>query len=218
MIYGYASTKFRTIRLPLFIGFVLFTAGVVGFATIQPGDSTRAIIFAGISGLGFGGPLILIIAGVQLSAPHHLIATATAATTCSRAVSSTAFTAIYSATLANRLAKYIPGYVAAAALQAGLPKDSLPGFIEALTNNDVAALHGITGVTTGILDAGVAALKQAYADSIRAVFFVAAPFGALACIACFFLGDMEKTMTYHVDAPVENLHAKHHKQRPGTEI
>ena len=209
VFYGYASTKLRNIKLPLFVGFVLFTAGVVGFATIQPGDSTRAVIFAGLSGLGFGGPLILIIAGVQLSTPHHLIATATAATTCSRAVSSTAFTAIYSATLTNRLAKYIPSYVAAAALRAGLPKASLASFIQALADNNAAALHGIAGVNPTIIGAGVAALKQAYADGIRAVFFIAAPFGAVACVGCLFLGDLHNTMNYHVDAPVEDLHAKH---------
>lgn len=209
MLYGYASTKLRSTKLQLFVGFVLFTAGVAGFATIQPGDSTKAVIFAGLSGLGFGGPLILIIAGVQLSTPHHLIATATAATTCSRAVPSTAFTAIYSTTLTNRLAKYIPSYVAAAALRAGLSKASLPSFIETLANNDAEALHGIAEVTSAIIGAGVAALKQVYADGIRAVFFIAAPFGAVACIGCVFLGDLQKTMNYHVDAPVEDLHAKH---------
>jgi hypothetical protein len=182
VLYGYASTKLGNIKLLLCVGFVLFTAGVICFATIQRGDSTRAVIFAGLSGLGFGGPLILIIAAVQLSTPHHLTATATAATACSRAVSSTAFTAIYFATLTDRLAKYIPTYIAAAALRAGLPKASLPGFIEALANNDAAALQTVAEVTPAIIGAGVAALKQAYADGIRAVFFIATPFGAVACI------------------------------------
>ena len=210
MIYGYTSTKLRTIKMPLLVGFLLFTVGTIGFATIQPSDSTRAVIFAGLSGLGFGAPLILIIAGVQLSTPHHLIATATAATTCSRAVSSTVFTAIFSATLDNRLAKYIPSYVAAAALKFGLPAASLPSFIGALSSNDPTALQGIEGITPAIIGAGIAALKQAYADGIRVVFIIAAPFGALACIGCFFLGDLKRTMNYHVDAPVEVLQAKRH--------
>lgn len=80
VFYGYASTKLRTIRSPLFVGFFLFTAGLIGLATIQPSNGTRSIVFAGLAGLGFGGPLVLIIAGVQLSTPHHLIATATALT------------------------------------------------------------------------------------------------------------------------------------------
>jgi hypothetical protein len=210
VLYGYASTKLRTIRLPLFLGFLFFTGGIIGLATIQPNDSTNAIAFAGLAGLGMGGPLVLVIAGVQLSTPHHLIATATAVTTSSRAVSATIFTAIYGATVTTRLAKDIPSYVAEAALHAGLPKTSLQAFVEALAGNDAAALPKIPGVTPSIIGAGVAALKQAFADGLRAVYIIAAPFGALACIACFFLGDLKKTMNYHVDAPVEDLHAKHH--------
>jgi hypothetical protein len=210
VLYGYASTKLRTIRLPLFMGFLFFTAGIVGLATIQPGDSTSAIAFAGLAGLGMGGPLVLVIAGVQLSTPHHLIATATAVTTSARAVSATVFTAIYGATLTTRLQKYIPTYVAKAALAAGLPKSSLGPFIEALASNDAAALPDIPGVTPAIIGAGVGALKHAFADGLRAVYIIAAPFGALACVACFFLGDLKTTMNYHVDAPVEDLHAKHH--------
>ena len=212
MFYGYASTKLRTIRAPLFVGFFLFTAGIVGLATIQPSDSTRAIVFAGLAGLGFGGPLVLIIAGVQLSTPHHLIATATALTTSARAVSATIFTAIYAATLDTRVAKYIPSYVAEAALKAGLPKSSLMAFVGAIASDDAAALPKIPGVTPVIIGAGVAALKQAFADGIRAVYIIAAAFGALACFACLFLGDLKATMNYHVDAPIEDLHAKHHQE------
>ena len=196
----------------MFVGFLLFTAGIVGLATIQPSDSTRAIVFSGLAGLGFGAPLVLIVAGVQLSTPHHLIATATALTTSSRAVAATVFTAIYSAALTTRLTDYIPKYVAEAALHAGLPKTSLPAFVGALASDNTAALPKIAGVTPIIIEAGVAALKQAFADGIRVVYIIAAPFGALACIGCFFLGDLTDTMTYRVDAPLEDLHAKHHHE------
>lgn len=189
---------------------MLFTSGMVGLATIQPNDSTNAIVFAGLAGLGMGGPLVLIVAGVQLSTPHHLIATATAVTTSSRAVSATIFTAIYGATLSTRLSKDIPSYVAAAAAKAGLPQSSLGAFIAALAGNNLAALPSIEGVTPTIISAGVAALKQAFADAIRAVYIIAVPFGAVACVACFFLGDLKSVMNYSVDAPVEDLHAKHH--------
>lgn len=211
VVYGYVSTKLRTIRSPLFIGFLLFTGGMIGLATIQPGDSTNAIVFAGLSGLGMGGPLVLVIAGVQLSTPHHLIATATAVTTSSRAVSATIFTAIYGAALTTRLNKYIPSYISTAAVEAGLPQSSLGAFIGALTSDNSTALSGVPGVTPNIINAGVGALKHAYADGLRVVYTIAAPFGAVACIACFFLGDLKSVMNYSVDAPVEDLHAKHHR-------
>jgi hypothetical protein len=168
------------------------------------------MVFAGLAGLGFGAPLVLIIAGVQLSTPHHLIATATALTTSTRAVSASVFTAIFAAALDTRVNKYIPSYVAKAALVAGLPKSSIKAFVEALAANDSAALMKVPGVTPIVINSGVVALKQALADGIRVVYMIAAPFGALACIGCFFLGNLKKTMTYRVDAPVENLHAKHH--------
>jgi hypothetical protein len=54
VFYGYISTKLRTIRLPLFVGFLLFTGGIIGFATVQPNNSTSAIAFSGLAGLGMG--------------------------------------------------------------------------------------------------------------------------------------------------------------------
>lgn len=155
-----------------------------------------------------GAPLVVIIAGVQLSTPHHLIATATAVTTSTRAVAATVFTAIYAAAFSNRLKVKMPADIAAAAAKAGLPAASIMAFVAAIAGKDTAALSAVPGVTPAIIEAGAAAAKQALADSVRVVYMIAAPFGAVACIACFFLGDMKKTMTYRVDAPLEDLHAK----------
>ncbi|KAH6690752.1 putative siderophore iron transporter [Leptodontidium sp. MPI-SDFR-AT-0119] len=208
-IYGFVSTKMRSIRVPLAVGFVILTGGLIGLATVQPSDSTSAIIFAGLWGIGFGGPLCLIIAGVQLSTPHSLIATATALTSSTRAIAATMFTSIYVATVNDRMGRFIPSHVGKAAIGAGLPISSVPAFVGALASKNTTALPTIPGVTPTIIGAGIAGLKQASADGIRAVFMIAAPFGALGVICCFFLGSLKEQMTYHVDAPVEELHAKH---------
>ncbi|EXJ63979.1 hypothetical protein A1O7_00314 [Cladophialophora yegresii CBS 114405] len=214
IIWGYASTRFRTIREPLFVGYLIFTGAIIGFACIQPDDSTTTCILSGLAGLGFGAPLILIITGVQLSTPHSLIATATAVTTSSRAVAATVFTAIYAAALNDRIAANIPSGVGGAAAGAGLPAASIPAFVQALAGNQPDALSSIPGVTPAIIAVGVTALKQALADSIRVVYIIAAPFGALACVMCLFIGDLRKTMNYVVEAPVEELHAKkHHREQ-----
>lgn len=63
-------------------------------------------------------------------------------------------------------------------------------------------------MTHAIIGAGAAALMQDFADSVRAVFIMAAPFGAVVAIACLFLGDLKSTMKYRVDAPLEHLTAK----------
>jgi hypothetical protein len=180
----------------------------VGLATIQPDQSTRAIVFDGLAGLGFGSLLILIVAGVQLSTPHHLIATATAVVTSSRAIAASTFTAIYAAALTSRTSVKLPSYVASAAQLGGLPPSSVEPFVQALLNNDTATLFSIPGVTPAIVASGLAALKQALADSFRIVYIIAIPFGVVAIILCWFLEDMSKAMTYRVDAPVEELHPK----------
>ncbi len=56
----------------------------------------------------------------------------------------------------------------------------------------------------------MAAMKQAYADSLRIVYFIAVPLGVVACLADFFLVDPTKSMKYRVDVPVENLIARRH--------
>lgn len=196
----------------MLIGFVFFTGGLIGLATIQPGQSVNAIAFSSLAGVGFGAPLVLVVTGVQLSTPHKLIATATACTTSSGAVAGAVFSAINTAAFNTRLNNYSSKYVAKAASAAGLPAASLPEFIEALSEGDTAALAKVPGVTPTVIAQGARALQQAFADSLRIVFIIAVPFGVVACIACWFLGDLRETMNYRVDAPVEELHAKrdHH--------
>lgn len=210
-VWGFLSTKFRTIREPLFLGFLLFTAGNVGMATLEPGDNASQLAFAAVAGIGFGSPLILIIAGVQLSTPHQLIATATAVTNSARAVGGTIFTAAYTSALSNSLSTKIPTYIAEAAAKAGLPSSSIAAFVGAVAGRDELALSNIPGVSPSIIQQGFSALEHAYADSLRLIYIIAAPFGIVACLLCLFLGDLNKTMTYRVDAPVEDLHAKLHR-------
>src|SRR4030081_3198730 len=108
-----------------------------------------------------GGPLVLVIAGVHLSTRHQFIATATAVTTSSRAVSATVFTAIYSAALTTSLNKYIPSYVGAAAVKVGLPESSLEALIEALASSNSTDLSSIQEITPAIIQSSAAGLKQA---------------------------------------------------------
>lgn len=120
------------------------------------------------------------------------------------------FTAIFAAALTDRITKDLPAYVAEAALKAGLPMSSLKLFVGAIATGDTTAVPTIPGVTPAIIGAALVALKQAFADSVRVVFIIASPFALLGVIGCYFIGDLKKIMTYHVDAPVEELHAKHH--------
>ncbi|VUC36414.1 unnamed protein product [Clonostachys rosea] len=208
--WGYWSMRFRTIRSPLFAGFLIFTAGLVGFATIRPQDDLNCLIFAGLAGLGFGAPLVLVVTGVQLSIPHHLIATATAVTTSARAVGATVFTSVFSAAYGSELQVKLYPKIGEAVTKMGLAADQVPAFIRAFTAQDSGALDAIPGVNSTVVAAAASAMSQAYAESLHVVYYIAISFGAVACVACFFLGDLRDTMNYRVDAPVENLTAKRH--------
>lgn len=205
--YGFWSSKRRTIRSPLIVGFVIWTAGLVGMATVQPNQPANAIVFAVMCGLGFGGPLILLISGTQLSVPHHLIAIATAIMTSSRALAGAMITAISSAAVTSSMNVKLPAYVAKAAVGAGLPESSVSEFVPSLLGKDSAALEKIAA-SPSVMAAAQKAILQASADSFRLVFIIAAPFGVVAIIMSWFVEDVTKLMTYHVDAPVEVLHAK----------
>ena len=216
VVFGSWSTRYKTIREPMAGGFLVFTGGMIGFSTIQPGDSVNAIAFATMSGFGFGVVLILVVAGVQLCTPHHLIATSTAVVTTVRAIGGAVGLAIYSAVFRTNIEGKLPAYIAKAAASSGLPVDSIPAFLAAFLDNDSAALSQMTDVTPTIITASAKAMKQAYADSIRIVFIIAIPLGVLAVVASLFLAKVNKLMNYGVDAPVEALHAKHHHEHAST--
>lgn len=211
-LFAYISSRFRTIREPLLGGFILATSGIGALASIRPDDGLRQLVFGAMTGCGFGS-LFLLIAGVQLSTQHGLIATASAVATSVRAIGSTVGSAIFVAIFTNRLGTNIPKYVASAALGAGLPATSLPEFIPAIASHNATALEGIPDATADVINAATAALENAYADSMRINFIISAAIGIATCIAVLFISDLRKTMTYQVDAPVEELHAKHQHHR-----
>ena len=206
LVFGYISTKMRSVREVLIVAFLINLGGLIGFATIQPSQNALPIAMAAVQGFGFGGLLSQIIAAAQVSVPHNYIATASAVTIICRALASTVATSIYSTAVNSRLESYIPTYVAEAAVSAGLRADLVPPFITALTSGNINAIP--PQATPQIIAGGLTALKQAYADGLRVVPIIAAPLGLTAILLCCFMGSLKESFTYHVDAPVEELHAK----------
>lgn len=209
MVYGSISTRTKSVRWPLIVGFSIWTGGLIGQSTVQPGQNSIALGTLVLVGIGIAGPLLLILAGVHLSIPPHLMATGSAVVVCSRSFGATIFTAINSVVVGDRLNKLIPSYVASAVLPLGLPPSSLGLFLEDLTMYDFAGLAAVPGASPQIVGAGIAALKQAFADSVRPAFIIAACFGVVACILCACFRSIRNYMDYKVDAPIEELHKKH---------
>lgn len=201
--WGYWSTRFKTVREPMFAGFLIFTASIVGFATIQQDHSTISLVLDGLAGIGFGAPFILVVTGVQLSVPHKVIATGSAVVTTARSIGTTVFTVIYSTVLSNQMSSKLPSYIGSAARRAGLVPTSVPAFITAITSNNRTAMDIVPGSTPEILQAGALAAKEAYVDSVRVVYIIAAPIGVVAVVLSLFLGDLRKAMDDRIDAPIE---------------
>ncbi|KAL1797019.1 hypothetical protein ACET3X_005559 [Alternaria dauci] len=214
MIYGWASSYFRDIKYTLFVAYLLYTAGIVGLATVQPGQPGVALGTIALAGIGLAGALILIITGVQLAVPHHLIATATAMVVSCRTLAGSIFVAAYSTALSTRLGSYIPEYIGEAVAKAGLPPSSIGPFIGAFASHNDTALAQIPGVTPVVLGAAGGAMQQAFADAVRVVFMIAAPFGAVACILCLLLPSFRDVMDRKIEAPLEEHVHKHHKEEP----
>lgn len=217
-VFGYLSSRLRSVREGIAAGYLFLTGGLIGLTTIQPGHSVSAVSFAVLTGLGLGVILVLIVTAIQLCTPHHLIATSTAVLTTTRALALTVGVSVYSAVFTGAIGTKLPSQLASAAVKNGVSGTLVPEFVQAFLGKDSAALGKIAGVTPSVLAAAVAAVKQASADSLRLVFIIAAPVSAVAVLLCYFLADLRTLMDYRVDAPVEELHAKnHHDQDVGHE-
>ncbi|KAM0755149.1 putative siderophore iron transporter [Meredithblackwellia eburnea MCA 4105] len=209
-IFGWWSTKAKTIKWPMMVGYACMVAGIACFATMTPSDNKAILAYISLVGLGLGAPLILIIAGVQLSTPHSLIATSTAVVATSRAVGASIFTSIYTSAATDSLGKKTPAYIAEAGLKAGLPPSSLGAFIGVIAaSKPFSVASAVPGVTAEVYAAGMTAYHQAIAQGYRVVYYICLPFAVIGLILCFFLPDFTSLMNFRVDAPVEELHARH---------
>lgn len=112
--------------------------------------------------------------------------------------------AVYTTILNNRLSQTIAERVPSALAEAGLPTDSIPGFLSVVTTSGVLAplraYEGVHGITDGIVQVGVRAYQVANADAYRTVYLSTIAFSAIAVILTFLAPNTEKYMTDHVVA------------------
>lgn len=209
LFFGFLGLKLRSVREPLGLGYFIYMISIIGFATIQPGQNVNIMVFAGVGGFGFGAVLSQTVAGTQLASPHSQLATATALAITARAIGAAIWTAVFFAIMNAKLAVYLPDSISAAATRAGLPGDTISAFVEAVAAGNLTMAERLPGVTDTIFSLGILAKQHAYAGSVRHVFIAAAPFAFVATVMCYWIEDVKKIMTYHVDAPVEDLVPKH---------
>lgn len=141
-----------------------------------------------LGGLGQSGPLTLLVALVQFTAPHAFLSTATGLAFSARAIGGAFGSAILDAIINSHLSShYAPALTAA-----GADADMI-GQIS-------------TGNFTGVPQAVVDASRHVYARAYNLAWVSIIPFVVLAIAAVACLRGVAELMTEHVEATVEHVH------------
>lgn len=158
-----------------------------------------------LAGIGQAGPLSLLVACVQFSAPHAFLSTATGLAFSARAIGGAFGSAVLNAIINGRLSAHYAPAVGAAATDAGLSADSVPRLLEYLEQGrlpeDAAATSGIT---SDIWNAALGASREEYAHAYRLAWSSVIPFVVLAIVAVACLKGVKDLMTEKVEATVEH--------------
>ncbi|KAF7353726.1 MFS general substrate transporter [Mycena venus] len=198
------ATKYKDLKSPLLVTFFFFLVVSICYATITPKLNHAQIGYNILAGIGQSGPLTLIVALTQFTAPHQFLSTATGLAFSARAIGGAFGSAILDAIINNKLASYNAD-VGAAAIAAGLPPTSVPALLQGLSSGIFSA---VPGISDAVIAAATTASHNAYARAYRFAWIPIIPFVvvAMVCIAC--LKGVAELMTEHVEATVERVGAR----------
>jgi hypothetical protein len=156
-----------------------------------------------LSGLGQSGPLTLLVACVQFTAPHSHLSTATGLAFSARAIGGAFGSAVLDAIINNKLGSTYAKKVSSAAIEAGLPKSSAAALLEAFATG--VGFDAIPGASPGVLAAATNASHWAYARAYRLAWASVIPFVVVAIVAVACLKGVKELMTEKVEATVERV-------------
>ncbi|KAI6800267.1 aldolase [Hortaea werneckii] len=197
------ATKYKDLKWPLVITFAIFLVVTVLYGCIRPSWNHAQIGFNVIAGVGQAGPLTLLVAAVQFSAPHSHLSTATGLAFSARAIGGAFGSAVLDAIINGKIAKTWSSKVGNAALNAGLPDDSVPALLDSISSGQ--GIDEVPGVTSTIVEAALDASHWTYAPAYRLAWWSIFPFVALALIAVLCLKGVKDQMTEQVEATVEKV-------------
>ncbi|KAH9882713.1 hypothetical protein J1614_000078 [Plenodomus biglobosus] len=199
------ATKFKDLKTPLVVTFVIMFASAIAFAFIQPSWDTIQIVLTALTGIGCSGPLTLLVACVQFTAPHAFLSTATGLAFSARAIGGAFGTAVIYAIVNSRVATHLPGDVSRAAIAAGLPESSVPALLKSMNRSSASKAkgQGIPGANEAVMKAAWDASYWSYTRAYRLGFWSVVPFVALATISVACMRGVKELMTEKVEATVE---------------
>jgi hypothetical protein len=110
------------VETPLVATFGVMLIAAICYANIKPSWDIPQIAFTVMAGIGCAGPLTLLVACVQFTAPHAFLSTATGLAFSARAIGGAFGTAVIYAVINSRIASHYASDVGSAAVAAGLPQ------------------------------------------------------------------------------------------------
>lgn len=197
------ATKYKDLKWPLVITFSIFLVVTICYSLITPSMNKAQYAFNVLSGIGQAGPLTLLVACVQFTAPHAFLSTATGLAFSARAIGGAFGSAVLNAIINSKLKSTYAAKVGGAAVEAGLPSSSVPQLLEALTTGE--GYDAIPGLDMTHLAAAFNASHWAYARAYRLAWASIIPFVAVATIAVACLKGVKDLMTERVEATVERV-------------
>ncbi|KAJ0121963.1 trichothecene efflux pump [Diaporthe amygdali] len=194
-IAGFSISYVPKVKLQCIVASALTLAFSTSLTIISP-DRWAATIALGILLLISVGFIENIsLPGVTLVWEAQDIGLATGVLGSIRSLGGAVATALYSSVLANELDKNLPKYVVPAATDAGLPESSMGSLFAAITAGD---LSEVPGIKPEIIAAVGSALKTAYTNSFRIVFYTTIPFSVILLLSAFLVPDMEMFLSHNV--------------------
>jgi hypothetical protein len=190
---------------PLVVTFGIMLIASICYANIKPSWSIPQIVFTVLTGIGCAGPLTLLVACVQFTAPHAFLSTATGLAFSARAIGGAFGTAVIYAVINSRIASHYISDVSSAAISAGLPASSVPALLNSMkgATATTARGRGVPGANAEIMNAAWQASYWSYARAYRLGWWSVVPFVALATIAVTCMKGVKELMTEKVEATVE---------------
>ena len=179
--------------------------GSICYACLRPNWSTPQVIFTVLTGIGCAGPLTLLVACVQFTAPHAFLSTATGLAFSARAIGGAFGTAVIYAIVNSRVASHLAGDVSSAAVAAGLPESSVAALLKSMTGATATTARGqgVPGANAEIMKAAWDASHWSYTRAYRLGWWSVVPFVALATISVASMKGVKELMTERVEATVE---------------
>ncbi|KAI0017845.1 major facilitator superfamily domain-containing protein [Xylariomycetidae sp. FL0641] len=199
------ATRYRDLQAPLLVTFAIFLAVCIAYANITPTWNAAQLALGVLAGLGQAGPLTLLVASVQFTAPHAFLSTATGLAFSARAIGGAFGSAVLDAIIHGRVGRHWGPAVGGAAVKAGLPRASVPALLQAFAAGDVGS--AVPGADPAVWAAAETASREEYAHAYRLAWSSVIPFVVLAIIAVARLKGVKDLMTEKVEATVEHVDA-----------